>query len=427
MRIDIFLLLLALNWELYVLALILSIALLLPIFIKYTLGWFDPLRISVIFAMFANAIPFFLTFTHQILFEILIYFILSETLFWVGLIHFANHRSELNPKYTLAFSEKIGYQVFLISFTLYLLFTLFSYIKLGIPLFLDKSRLSVYADTGGLGILGRFNSFFSIYSLFYSFYLIYQRKKRILAYTALTISTIFLIFTGSKSAFLNVLFAYWGFSYFQLRQIPQTKKVFLYLLLGIGGAIFILIMQTASLGGNLNTASIGFFVRLAASGDTYFYAYPNEMYKIIEVGNPFVHLFQGILKPIRFIQDADAISAGNQLAWIITPSAAGQNLGPNARMPLLSYILWGWGGLIFSYIAGLILSFSLFRLPAYFPKSIISAAFITYIYIFTISGITDFGLCINYWFDYILNFGFLIGLVYVLTRRLSKSPSSKLY
>lgn len=421
MSVDAFLLLLALNWELYLLALILSISLLTPIFLRYTLGWFDPLRISVIFAMFANAVPFFLSFTQHISNEILIYFILSETFFWIGIIRFAQRRSSLNQKYSFAFSERLGFQLYIIFFSLYVLFSLFSYLKFGIPLFLDKSRLSVYADSGGLGILSRFNSFFSIYTMFYSFYLLHKQEKRFFAVTALCLCIIFLIFTASKSAFLNVLFSFWGFNFFYLNQVPKSRKVFAYLLFGIIGAIFILIMQTAGIGGNLTTATIGFGVRLAASGDTYFYAYPDNMYRVIEIGNPFIHLFQGLLKPLRLIgENADA-SAGNQLAWVVMPSSVGQNLGPNARMPLLSYILWGWGGLIFSYIGGWLISFLLFRIPRYFPQGIISAAFVTYLYIFTNSAITDFGLGINYWFDYMINFFFTVFFMYILSKRMTST------
>lgn len=421
MSVDTFLLLLALNWELYLLALVLSIGLLTPMFLRHTLGWFDPLRISVIFAMLANAVPFFLFFTQQISTETLIYFFLSEALFWIGIVRFAGHRSPLSPKYTLAFSERLGFQLYIIFFGLYVLFTLFSYAKVGIPLFLDKSRLSVYAGTGGLGILSRFNSFFSIYTMFYSFYLIHRREKRLLAFTALALSIVFLIFTASKSAFLNVLFSFWGFNFFYLRQVPQSRKVFGYLLLGIVGAIFILIMQTAGIGGNLNTATIGFGVRLAASGDTYFYAYPDNMYRVIEVGNPFIYLFQGLLKPLRLIGENDLISAGNQLAWVVMPSSVGENLGPNSRMPLLSYVLWGWGGLIFSYLSGLFVSFFLFRLPHYLPGGIVPAAFFTYLYIFTNSAITDFGLGISYWFDYMLNFCCILFFMYFLSKRMTSS------
>ena len=57
---DHFLILLALNWPWYALFLTLSVLCLAPVFRRYTLSWFDPLRYIVIFAMLANAIPPFL-------------------------------------------------------------------------------------------------------------------------------------------------------------------------------------------------------------------------------------------------------------------------------------------------------------------------------------------------------------------------------
>ena len=66
----------------------------------------------------------------------------------------------------------------------------------------------------------------------------------------------------------------------------------------------------------------------------------------------------------------------------------------------------------------------LFRLPLLLPKGIISAAFFTYLYITLNSSITDFSLGISYWFDFVLNFGFILGLMFLFSRQLTLNHKS---
>lgn len=424
MNVDTFLLVLALHWEWYILALFLSIAALVPVYKGFTLTWYDPLRYSVVFAMFANAVPLFLYFTQNMTTEHFCYFILSEGLFWLGIVSLGKKRATFS-RHTIKYSDRIGFYVFIVIAALYFLFTLVTYATIGIPILMDSSRLSVYAGTGGLGILARFNTGFSIYTMFYSFYLLHKRKYRPLAYIVLACCIFFLIATASKFAFLNILFAYWGFKFFYLQELPRSGKTLIYLLVGIIAAVVVLLVQTAGLGGNLQTAVIGLAVRFAAFGDCYFYAYPDNVLSVVEVQNSWVQIFAGLLKPLRLIADEDVASIGNQLAWYVTPSSVGENLGPNARIPILSYIAFGWWGLLFSYLCGLFLAFMLFRLPLLLPKGIISAAFFTYLYITLNSSITDFSLGISYWFDFVLNFGFILGLMFLFSRQLTLNHTSE--
>lgn len=423
MNVDAFLIVVALHWPSYLLALAISILVLLPIFRKYTLGWFDPLRIAVVFAMFANAVPIFFCFNELISLENFIYFLLSEGLFWAGLLVYSRKNSHLNPHYKLTHASQLGFQLYLIFLVLYVGFTLLNYALVGIPLFAGKSRLEVYANSGGLGILSRFNGFFNIYILAYSFYLLYYRQRRILASAVIGICGIFLVFTASKAAILNVLFAYWGFQVYYLRKIPRSRYIFWILLAGACSATFIIVMQTLNEGGNLQNGIINLIVRFAASGDVYMAAYPNNSYDVVHVSHPATTLFSGLLQPLRLI-DTPEPSIGNLLAWYVFPSSAGQNVGPNARMPVLSFILMGWGGLLFSAVAGWITSFFLFKLPQYLPQGIISAALMTFIYINVVLGITDFALGIGLWFDIAINTFLLVLLALLLSRQFT--PTSQL-
>ncbi len=413
---DHFLILLALNWPWYVLFLVLSTLTLVPFLRRHTLGWFDPLSYIVVFAMLANAIPPFLWVVDQMSTEMLVFFICSETAFWLGLSLYAGKRC-LPSDVRLSGESHFAYYFFLICFTLYVALTLLSYAMFGIPLFLDTSRLSVYEGSGGFGILQRFNNFFSVFSIFYAFHLIQENTHKKLGYLCLAVAAVFLCLTGSKGAFLYLLYAYFGYALYYRRRAPKTsRRIILYLGIGAFCALFIMSFQVLRQQGEIIDSVGSLAVRFIGSGDCYFYAYPNDIYKGVDVGNSFAYLFQGVLAPMRLLSPDDTPPAiGVQLAWLARPSSIGMNLGPNARMPIFSYILFGWCGIIFSYVGGCFTSFLLYRLPKYLPNSIIFCGFATYAYIMATSYITDFGLGIANLFDVLLNLGFTIVVVYVLT------------
>lgn len=420
MNIDTFLIIVALHWPSYLLALLLSILTLLPIMRKHTYGWLDPLCISLIFAMFANAVPIFFLFNSLISTENFIYFLLSEVLFWCGFLVFSRKHASFNSHFKIKFDRQLAFQLYLIFIVLYVSFTLLNYAIVGIPLFSDTSRLAVYSNSGGLGILSRFNGFFGIYTLAYSFYLLHYKQRRILAGSVIALSCIFLVLTASKSAFLNLAFAYWGFQVYYRRHIPRSRYIFGIFLLGGFAAVLIIFLRSLNEGGSWLTSIINIMVRLAGSGDVYMAAYPNNTYDVVHISNPSTSLFSGLLQPLRLI-DTPPPSIGNQLAWHVFPSSEGKNVGPNARMPVLSFILMGWGGLILSVVAGFITSFLLFKLPQYLPKGIISTALMTYIYSNAILGITDFALGIGLWFDFAINIFILLALICLLSKQLTNS------
>lgn len=417
MEIDLFILLLALNWPWYLLFLGLSTLALLPVLLRYTLSWYDPLRIACVFAMLANAIPPFLWVTGYASTEMFVYFLLSEGVFWLGLITFARKRS-VTSDVGVANEEHYAFYFFLVCFALYVAFTLLSYAMFGIPIFMDKSRLSVYSGSGGFGILQRFNNFFSFFVPFYIFHMLRQKTHRAFCYGSIAVVVVFLVFSGSKSEILTLLYAFFGYKFFFLRERPHTsRRIILYLGVGVVAALFILYFQVRQWGGEgLGDAAIALVTRFVASGDCYFYAYPNDVYQSLEVGNSIQYLFSGLLTSMHVIPYDDvAQSIGLQLTEITRPYLAGADTGPNSRMPILSYTLFGWWGIIFAYIAGLVTSYGMFRLPARLPKGLIFAGFMTYVYATLAGNVTDFTLGIYYLFDMMLNLAFTVGLVYLFT------------
>lgn len=422
MEIDHFLILLALNWPWYVLFLVLSTLSLFPFARRFTLSWYDPLRYAVVFAMLANVIPPFLWVTQQMATEMLIYFILSETAFWLGIATFVRKRAPLSD-IGIHNEEHFVFYFFIVCFTLYVTFTLLSYVMFGIPLFMDKSRLSVFSGSGGFGILQRFNNFFSYFVIFYIFHMLHKKTHKTFCYLSIVLVTMFLIFSGSKSKFLMLLFAYFGYKLFYLSKTPHTsKRIIIYLGVGVLLALFVISFQVSRQGGEAFDSVVALITRFVASGDCYFYAYPNDVYQSVELGNKFQYLFSGLLTSMRLVSYEDiSPSIGVQLTEITRPYLAGENTGPNSRMPILSYLLFGWGGIIFAYIAGWVTSFCMFRLPRFLPHGIIFGAYMTYLYATFAGNVTDFTMGVSNLFDILLNLGFIVVVAYVFTSMTSAS------
>lgn len=411
---EMFMLFVAMHWDSYLLWLVLSIAVLIPITRRCSLGWFDPMRYVAIFAMLANAVPPFLYQYSLCSAEMLTYFFLSEGLFWLGISTWAKARAKLSPV-GLAYEHEVGYNIYVFAMVFYFAITFLSYALYGIPLFLDKSRLSVYSGSGGFGLFIRINGLFAIYILVYGFYLLHKGKQHFMSLLGLLGVTLVLLLNGSKSGLLNVMYAYWGFSVYYLYKVPQSKRVFLYLLGGGLMAVGIILIQTLKDEGNFLTALIGLLTRLTGSGDAFYIAMPYNNYDVVEIQDPMRYLFSGPLAAFRVISADELVSIGNQLGWYIYPNSLGENLGPNARMPILSFILYGWGGLLLSYLSGLLVSFVQYRTARYFSSGIIGVAFFTYVYICFSSAVTDLGLGLGFLFDFFINGVVLLVLIYMFT------------
>lgn len=401
------------NLWLYFLGLLINA---LPICIiakKYTRGWIDPLRIGLIFVAFANTVPLFLFFINEIPNYLFYYFFISETLFWIGFVSLAKKEIVFSAK-KLIHETKISNLLYFLFFALYISFTAFSYMKFGMPIFAE-SRLATFIDSGGFGVLARLNSFFILYILMYSYYLFDKNESLLYKYTSILVFiTIAItgILSGSRSSFLMFIYAYFGYQYFFKKTIPKVKKVLKYAPIIVSGAIIVLLITTQ---GSITYAFIALGSRIIASGDVYWMAFPNEIIKDINVGNNFSYLFSGILGPLRII-DYSTVSPpiGAQLTWNLIPSLQGIMVGPNGRAPVLGYAMFGWGGLIFSFILGLVTSGLIFRTAKIFPKGFISSVFAFYIYMNAQALIGDPPLGITYLFDILLNLFFVFFAIVIL-------------
>jgi len=402
------------NLELYFCSLLIVS---IPVFYlakRYTRSWIDPFRVLLIFVSFANAVPLFLFCLDEIPSYLFYNFICSESLFWFGFIFFAKKNIVLSTKKII--NEKgIASLLYITFYALYLSFTVFSYLNFGIPIFAE-SRLTTLEGSGGFGVLSRLNSFFLIYLLMYSYYLFEHGRSFLYRFTPfLVVVTIAItgILSGSRSSFFIFVFTYFGYQYFYKGVLPDVKRVVKFIPIIISSGVVVMLLTTS---GSIQSAFIGLGLRFVSTGDVYWMAYPNEVITTINLENSLSYLFSGILGPLRLINNNNIPApVGAQLTWALNSDLQGIMVGPNGRPPVLGYVLFGWWGLLYSFILGLFVSFFLFKLPTIIPRGTISSAFIVYVYLKIQTFIVDPPLGMTYLFDIFLNLFFLLFLIFIFS------------
>ena len=385
----------------YMICLIFSISVHFSVLKKFVHGIIDPLFFTILTASFANSIPLFLFVYDVIKNEYFFYILIVELCLWGGFLGKARSKISSNPN-ELLYGERISRQVFYISLVLFILLKLVSYLLVGIPLFM-VSRLD--ANEGGTGALDRFAYFPQFYCAVYAFSL-FQRGKRTLPIFVVLLLSISSLLSGSKGAILVLLYAFFVYHFFYLYKYAKIKKRYLFILFCF--VLCVVILQNEQ---TVSSAVTSILFRFVANGDVYWMAFPNSIIENIHVQDILKHLFSGILGPLRLVPYEDMEPAiGLQLEWTLYPQYEGISMGPNARMPVLSYVYFGWLGCLFAFVIGRIGAILMYSFSALFPRSLLTAAFSGYCYVVVQSIFTDVCLFVSNIFNVIL----IVPLYYII-------------
>ena len=382
-----FLLVLEDNVPLFLLILFLNSVLFYFIGRKLARSIIDPLSLALVFVVFANSIPPFLFFTNNIKLDNLLYFEFFEFVFWGILYTFSLRKKGFSDRIIVS-EYRIGIFIYFLCFFIYVLLISFTYVYLGIPLFLP-SRLSLFVNSG-LGSIERLLPFLQLYCLTFSFYLLNKsnisKVLRLFIYFVFFTFIITAILSGSKSGMVPFFYAIFGYFYIYKRQFTINRRIYgLLIISALSGILVLVLSQNLTFFEALNEFSF----RFIGSGDVYWMGLPNDVYKDLKFENSYSYLFSGILSPLRLIETPAANSGfGFQLAEILNPGLD-VLMGPNVRPSLLGKILFGWGGLIFSAFLASFLSFIMYFLPRFMPRGILSTIYYTYIYVTILSFISD--------------------------------------
>jgi hypothetical protein len=283
---------------------------------------------------------------------------------------------------------------------------------LGIPVFMH-SRGQVFASAGALSLIFYLTPFFCLYISIYSFYKVILCHKRFYILNIIVLFFFYLL-DGSKSGILGLVYAYFFFSYFYLNKIVAIKKKYLLVI-----ALFPLFVIMLNSGSGMNESINKLAFRLAASGDCYANAYPNDVIDHVKVGNSWSHLMSGILRPLRIVNysEAEAQPLGTKILYQLDSSyeLAGEKNAPNTRLPIAGWVYFRWYGICFSLFYGIVVSFLMFKSSRYFNKSIIGITCYSSVYMMVCSGIADHFILSARFVSCIISFCFSLIIMFFLS------------
>lgn len=383
------------KWTSYIVPLLIIFPLFCIVTKKISSSWFNSLRFVTMTAFIGYTSILFLYVEGYVLLKDFVYLLFAISIFWITFCSI--YKNKQRKVSLLVKNEKgIAKYLFYACFLLYIFLTLFTYKTLGIPIFNENSRLATFTGSG-LGFIERLTPILRGYSLFYIVHILISHKAlytRVLFASYLIPVIIFGVLSGSRSSFMLVIMAFWGYKTFYCRDEPKISnyKIFICFFVLISVVTF-----TINEYGNFSMGILRFAQRIIACGDLYWTSLPNEMWKDVEVENSFNMTFVGLLGPMRLMKDYQ-IPIGFQLTHLVNP---GYDLstGPVALFPLFSLICYGYvGGLFMCFIQALLAS-KILSMSFVYSNSLIISALCFYVYTTSVTFLGDIKNALGSLFD----------------------------
>ncbi|MDR3654051.1 MAG: O-antigen ligase [Paludibacter sp.] len=394
----------------YFICLVISVVLFIGVMKRTSSSWLNPIRFNIFTFSIGFSVILFLNFKGFVSSKTFAYLLICIAVYWGTFMSvFKNKQWAVN----ISFVDEpiIAKYLFYVTYTLYILVTLFSYKLLGIPIFNENSRLVTYTGSG-LGFIERISPVLYIYSLFYIIHL-FSIKSKMADYikTGIVLLPLIVIgiLSGSRSSFLGIIFAFWGYRTFYRQKEPQVNDYKWLIIPFVVISIFTFSIQSL---GDYTQASINFLQRIVASGDLYWEALPNDAWQSVVVARPFEFVFMGFLGPLHILNPNLAeIPIGFQLTNITYTSINDASTGPVALFPVTSLVLFGYvGGLLFTFFQALFASL-LFKLSYVKSNSIIICAMMYFTLYSIITLIGDISAGLGACLDVLVCFAFIFILI----------------
>lgn len=350
-----------LNLSSYFMCLTFSLVLYIIVFRLFYKFLIDPLVLNVIASAIGFSVVLFLYVQSKISNWYFYSYILSQIAFFLGFV-VVKSKHVRQSRYVKIENEPIFIKVlFFNTSIIYVLAQLLLYKTKGIPILLE-SRLELFVDSNGAGILARILYVSGIVTLYLLFYFLLVNRQRGFSkwyvYSILLFVFISYILSGSKSSFLLIFFSFFTFVVTnpQLFRLLNVSKFIKYdKLIILISIIIVVFLYAINNDGSLIGGCISFLSRLLGYGDVYWYAYPYGYIESLESSSPFLALFQDLLGLTRIYN------------WEELPQVLGIDLylmhhntdvlqGPNSRHNVFGYVYFGfYGGILFSFILGFVL------------------------------------------------------------------------
>ncbi|HEX8462763.1 MAG TPA: O-antigen polymerase, partial [Segetibacter sp.] len=358
------------NLNLYLLLTVIIFGVYYLLFRKKISTIIDPLFLPVLYSAIGTVTVLLLFVTKHITTTAFTSYCCTQVAYYAGFFLLGKHQRK-NEEYTIseispAFIRQIKLAFAYFSVIL-VFFQLLVYAQKGIPLF-QFSRLDTYTGGSGFGIYSRFIEVSTIAVIYLYLVLFFNNKSNQFRWTyhlMLFVTLIFLFLSGSKSALLII--PYVLFAFLRLHQNSLTvmkhpftihlkKRIFYVAVLAIALVLIVIKVQGVITDG-LSNPLVALVLRFVHSGDTFWYAYPWNMYAKIEDSRPFLALFNDFLGFFR-IYNWTALPESLGFTLIKLQHSLDGNYGPNARQNVFGLVYFGYyGSIIFSFILGIIFHF----------------------------------------------------------------------
>ncbi|MBD5267196.1 MAG: oligosaccharide repeat unit polymerase [Bacteroides sp.] len=346
------------NWMLMGLCIVLSIFIYFIAFKPYWKSVLDPLSFMILGSCMGCAVVLFLHFAKLMDNIYFFSYCTTQLCFYFGFRYgYKNKlkfilRNERHIKDINQFTKYVFISAAIIDFFSQMI----QYKMMGIPIFMS-SRLNMMADAGGAGILTRFISICRAFTIIMGFYYMQKNNSapllRKFAIFYLIYVVITCILSGSRG---SVLIFGTAFFYYVVAFRETYSKLNSYLSKYEFKILFVLAFLTIAVNilkfGNLSTGIEMLGVRILSFGDTYYYAYPNNLIEQVDDSQPFKSIFSSFLGFFRIYSYSELPNPiGLDLFNFFSKN--GDIGGPNARHNIVAYLYFGlFGGLLFSYILG---------------------------------------------------------------------------
>ncbi|PSW74717.1 hypothetical protein C9J41_03215 [Photobacterium sp. GB-50] len=282
-----------------------------------------------------------------------IQFILCDLVFFIALFIFVNGKTKLYKKINNElFNTSLSQYSFHIMFVIVLLFNSIMFLVKGFPLFSpDPSISKVTLYTGGFGIVKRINlSLLLVVFVYYLLFFLHNKKITILI--PLFILFGILLSTGSKSAFLPVIFSI-PFIMLKIADFKINKRLKKNALrLVVVTLLYVIFIYSRDSG----EVVLKLITRMLAFGDTYYFYY---VYNIADkLSLDFYSYLYMFVSPILTL-----FHLGNYnvpLGSLLLEEAIGlepNGFGPNSQFIFESRVFFGYvGSILYCFTLGFVFS-----------------------------------------------------------------------
>lgn len=348
------------NIESYYLILIFISPLYIYIIYRKALGIFDPLTFAITGSMFATATAVFILRIDPTAENYIFSFFSTELLFLIGfllvapnaiLIDFSQRKYTVVEKFTIDSSVNL-----LLLVLFYMVLKIIQYLIVGIPL-LTYNRLNM--ASGGLGVFQTLSTALlpllclRVYKQFTQ-----KGKNKITAYGALCIIITTILMDGSKAGVLiatqmffmcSVMFKTDGEKLGHKYRLSSKMKIVIFF-----AALSPLALNIFTKFDDVADGLYSIAFRVVAFGDIYYQSYSNKVIETISSKYSMFDILYPLLATFKLVAiDADRYSVGEILTQTVESSFEGG--GSNARINIISYLVFENLGFIFSFAAGLLI------------------------------------------------------------------------